>query len=135
MSAERNGIFMSARTVTLKPFPAKPAVTADYDERNMKLGRPQSPHLTIYAPQLTSMLSITHRMTGIAATTLKTPKTHQNFSRSGTRSLRDYYWRLCPGSTATSFSLCGNFRFAGYPVAVFVRCKIHSCFPTLLSHL
>ena len=28
--------------------------------------RPLSPHLQIYRPQLTSMLSITHRMTGIA---------------------------------------------------------------------
>lgn len=64
MNCEKNAILQATRTVTLKPFPAKPAVTADYDEHNMKLGRPQSPHLTIYAPQLTSMLSITHRMTG-----------------------------------------------------------------------
>ncbi len=28
--------------------------------------RPLSPHLTIYKPQLTSILSITHRMTGVA---------------------------------------------------------------------
>ena len=32
------------------------------------MNRPQSPHLTIYKPQLTSMLSITHRGTGIALT-------------------------------------------------------------------
>lgn len=64
MSSERNAIFQAARTVTIKPYPVKPAVTADYDERNLKIGRPQSPHLTIYAPQLTSMLSITHRMCG-----------------------------------------------------------------------
>lgn len=65
MNVERNGILQSSRTVSLKPFPTKPAVTADYDEYNMKLGRPQSPHLTIYKPQLTSTLSITHRMTGL----------------------------------------------------------------------
>lgn len=29
-------------------------------------GRPLSPHLQVYRPQLTSILSITHRMTGIA---------------------------------------------------------------------
>lgn len=28
--------------------------------------RPTSPHLTIYRPQITSILSITHRMTGVA---------------------------------------------------------------------
>lgn len=64
MNLERHGVLTLSRSVTLKPIPTKLASTADYDERNMKLGRPQSPHLTIYAPQLTSMLSITHRMTG-----------------------------------------------------------------------
>lgn len=73
MNSEKNAIFLAARTVTLKPIPVKPAVTSDYDEHNMKLGRPQSPHLTIYAPQLTSMLSITHRMTG------KTNKLYQSY--------------------------------------------------------
>ena len=28
--------------------------------------RPLSPHLQVYRPQLTSMLSITHRLTGVA---------------------------------------------------------------------
>lgn len=31
--------------------------------------RPLSPHLQIYKPQLTSVLSITHRLTGLALTT------------------------------------------------------------------
>ncbi|MGB9153083.1 MAG: succinate dehydrogenase, cytochrome b556 subunit [Alphaproteobacteria bacterium] len=31
-----------------------------------KVERPLSPHLTIYKPQLTSVLSIFHRMTGVA---------------------------------------------------------------------
>lgn len=35
-----------------------------HDIRNARLNRPMSPHLTIYAPQLTSMLSITHRAAG-----------------------------------------------------------------------
>jgi succinate dehydrogenase (ubiquinone) cytochrome b560 subunit len=37
----------------------------DYDAKNARLGRPQSPHLTIYKPQLTSLLSVTHRATGL----------------------------------------------------------------------
>ncbi|KJE92286.1 succinate dehydrogenase cytochrome b subunit [Capsaspora owczarzaki ATCC 30864] len=37
-------------------------------EKNKALGRPLSPHLTIYRPQLTSVLSITHRATGAAMT-------------------------------------------------------------------
>ena len=31
-------------------------------------GRPLSPHLQVYQPQLTSVLSITHRVTGVALT-------------------------------------------------------------------
>jgi succinate dehydrogenase / fumarate reductase, cytochrome b subunit len=31
-------------------------------------GRPLSPHLQIYKPQITSVLSISHRMTGVALT-------------------------------------------------------------------
>lgn len=37
-----------------------------HDEKNDRLKRPMSPHLTIYQRQLTSMLSITHRGTGVA---------------------------------------------------------------------
>ncbi|KAL7300939.1 hypothetical protein TKK_0006220 [Trichogramma kaykai] len=36
-----------------------------YDEKNMKLCRPMSPHLTIYKPQMTSVMSIATRATGI----------------------------------------------------------------------
>jgi len=35
-------------------------------DKNARLSRPLSPHLTIYKPQLTSMLSISHRATGVA---------------------------------------------------------------------
>lgn len=35
-----------------------------YEEKNTLLKREQSPHLTIYKPQLTSMLSISHRISG-----------------------------------------------------------------------
>lgn len=37
-----------------------------HDTKNDRLKRPMSPHLTIYKFQLTSMLSITHRGTGVA---------------------------------------------------------------------
>jgi succinate dehydrogenase (ubiquinone) cytochrome b560 subunit len=37
-----------------------------FDAKNARLGRPMSPHLTIYRPQLTSVLSFTHRATGMA---------------------------------------------------------------------
>lgn len=35
-------------------------------DKNKRLQRPISPHLTIYRPQLTSVLSLAHRATGIA---------------------------------------------------------------------
>ncbi|XP_012267666.2 succinate dehydrogenase cytochrome b560 subunit, mitochondrial-like [Athalia rosae] len=36
-----------------------------HDQKNMRLKRPLSPHLTIYQVQITSLLSVTHRATGI----------------------------------------------------------------------
>ncbi|XP_050430383.1 succinate dehydrogenase cytochrome b556 subunit-like [Adelges cooleyi] len=58
-----------SRTITMQIKSAqeveyKPGET--HDEKNSRLSRPMSPHLTIYQPQLTSMLSITHRGTGVA---------------------------------------------------------------------
>ncbi|KAJ8921712.1 hypothetical protein NQ315_010622 [Exocentrus adspersus] len=63
---DKSGLFNFVRPVTLKAKPALSEKEEGHDERNMRLKRPQSPHLTIYAPQLTSMLSITHRFTGMA---------------------------------------------------------------------
>ncbi|XP_033220363.1 succinate dehydrogenase cytochrome b560 subunit, mitochondrial-like [Belonocnema kinseyi] len=40
-----------------------------HDEKNMRLNRPMSPHLTIYQLQLTSALSLSHRTTGIILAT------------------------------------------------------------------
>lgn len=37
-----------------------------HDDKNDRLNRPLSPHLTIYKLQLTTLLSITHRGTGVA---------------------------------------------------------------------
>ena len=39
-------------------------MTSD-DLANSKDNRPLSPHLTVYKPQITSVLSITHRLTGV----------------------------------------------------------------------
>ncbi|XP_018327273.1 uncharacterized protein LOC108738376 [Agrilus planipennis] len=57
------------RTITIKvisPHSSQcDAVPENHDDRNMRLGRPMSPHLSIYKTQLTSMLSLAHRTTGI----------------------------------------------------------------------
>lgn len=58
----------SARCVSIKVVPKPVDIDESFDAKNLRLNRPQSPHLTIYKPQLTSMLSITHRGTGIALT-------------------------------------------------------------------
>lgn len=55
----------SARSVGIKVIKAPGPDTLSYDEKNEKLKRELSPHLTIYKFQLTSMLSITHRFTGL----------------------------------------------------------------------
>ncbi|VEN53269.1 unnamed protein product [Callosobruchus maculatus] len=66
MRHDKSGLISFVRPVTLKAQAAQPPKEEGHDERNMRLKRPQSPHLTIYAPQLTSMLSISHRFTGMA---------------------------------------------------------------------
>uniref|UniRef100_A0A182J8V6 Uncharacterized protein n=1 Tax=Anopheles atroparvus TaxID=41427 RepID=A0A182J8V6_ANOAO len=58
----------SARTIVLKPVQPDVRPGESHDDRNARLQRPQSPHLTIYSFQLTSALSITHRFTGLALT-------------------------------------------------------------------
>lgn len=59
----------ATRAITMKVVPkASVDINETFDNKNARLNRPQSPHLTIYKPQLTSMLSITHRGTGIALT-------------------------------------------------------------------
>ncbi|XP_077524538.1 succinate dehydrogenase cytochrome b556 subunit-like isoform X1 [Amblyomma americanum] len=44
--------------------PKQAAATEHFFSKNKSLKRPLSPHLSIYAPQMTSMLSLTHRATG-----------------------------------------------------------------------
>ncbi|KAL0275538.1 UNVERIFIED_CONTAM: hypothetical protein PYX00_003358 [Menopon gallinae] len=53
------------RKVTLEPKQYVPPAVEGHDQKNMRLGRPQSPHMTIYKFQLPAILSISHRITGI----------------------------------------------------------------------
>jgi len=50
----------SSRSWAIQQYSAE-----EWERKNEKMGRPLSPHLTIYKFQLTSMLSITHRATGM----------------------------------------------------------------------
>ncbi|KAF4526043.1 hypothetical protein B566_EDAN000837 [Ephemera danica] len=61
-----NILVNQSRAVVLRAAPAVVDKKEDYFAKNERLGRPMSPHLTIYKPQITSMLSITHRITGMA---------------------------------------------------------------------
>ncbi|XP_030571731.1 succinate dehydrogenase cytochrome b560 subunit, mitochondrial [Drosophila novamexicana] len=67
--ALRQGLKVAAATrqVSLKVVSVGSTIKDEsFFEKNERLGRQMSPHLTIYKPQLTSMLSIMHRGTGLA---------------------------------------------------------------------
>ncbi|CAH4037963.1 succinate dehydrogenase cytochrome b560 subunit, mitochondrial-like [Pieris brassicae] len=49
--------------ISFKPY--EPPKDEHFDLKNERLNRPMSPHLTIYKPQLTSLLSVTHRAAGM----------------------------------------------------------------------
>lgn len=57
--------FALIRHVNIKASVYRPPPIENHDEKNMRIGRPQSPHLSIYAIQLTSVLSALQRITGI----------------------------------------------------------------------
>lgn len=44
-----------------------PAVNKEFWNKNKQLNRPMSPHLSVYKLQLTSTLSVSHRITGLGA--------------------------------------------------------------------
>lgn len=44
-----------------------PTLNKEFWNKNKQLNRPMSPHLSVYKPQLTSTLSIFHRITGLGA--------------------------------------------------------------------
>lgn len=62
----RNALFTTSaqKCIQMKIVQPDQLDKLSYDEKNALLKREQSPHLSIYKPQLTSMLSITHRITG-----------------------------------------------------------------------
>ncbi|XP_037025475.1 succinate dehydrogenase cytochrome b560 subunit, mitochondrial-like [Bradysia coprophila] len=62
----RSPINPMVRTVSLKIVPPPEHEKLPYEEKNAFLKREMSPHLTIYKFQITSVLSITHRFTGMA---------------------------------------------------------------------
>lgn len=53
----------AAPKITYKPYVPPPV--ENYDDKNARTKRPMSPHLTIYAPQMTSLMSGTHRVGGM----------------------------------------------------------------------
>lgn len=61
------GLYTSCplKAATTTPTCMANVVCENHDEKNMRLKRPMSPHLTIYQVQLTAGLSLTHRTTGI----------------------------------------------------------------------
>jgi succinate dehydrogenase (ubiquinone) cytochrome b560 subunit len=59
---------LSLQQNALKTSGAAQAQMDKFWKKQKTRNRPMSPHLTIYAPQLTSILSISHRITGMAVT-------------------------------------------------------------------
>ncbi|XP_063362705.1 succinate dehydrogenase cytochrome b560 subunit, mitochondrial-like [Cydia amplana] len=57
---------VGCRDYMYKPY--KAPCREDHDHKNMRLKRPMSPHLTIYAPTLPAMTSIAQRITGTILT-------------------------------------------------------------------
>ncbi|XP_075226752.1 succinate dehydrogenase cytochrome b560 subunit, mitochondrial-like isoform X2 [Lycorma delicatula] len=54
-----------SRCVVLRPIKSQNELHESYENKNERLGRPMSPHVTIYKMQFQSYLSIFHRMTGL----------------------------------------------------------------------
>ncbi|KAB0796344.1 hypothetical protein PPYR_10405 [Photinus pyralis] len=60
---DRPNFLQLSRHVTLKPV-SQPVRGADHDDHNMSMNRPMSPHISIYAFDIISKISISHRITG-----------------------------------------------------------------------
>merc|ERR1712117_579166 len=74
---QRVSIFSYIPASSMATFKMRPVAAADtaaggenFFDRNKRLARPTSPHLTIYKMQLTAVLSITYRGTGLAQSAL-----------------------------------------------------------------
>ncbi|XP_023232802.1 succinate dehydrogenase cytochrome b560 subunit, mitochondrial-like [Centruroides sculpturatus] len=69
----KNAIYMPKSMQILQPMAtatSKLKPNENFWEKNSRLNRPLSPHLTIYSFQITSVLSVTHRGTGIGLGTV-----------------------------------------------------------------
>ena len=95
---------------TFKMRPVAAADTAaggeNFFDRNKRLARPTSPHLTIYKMQLTAVLSITHRGTGLAQSALLSGQM-QHCVRQWTVRLEDSF--VSPGAAILALTAKGNF--------------------------
>merc|ERR1711884_356896 len=87
---------------SMATFKMRPVAAADtaaggenFFDRNKRLARPTSPHLTIYKMQLTAVLSITHRGTGLAQSALLSGQM-QHCVRQWTVRSEDYF--VSPGA-------------------------------------
>merc|ERR1711962_320257 len=71
-SCQRLGCTQSSAGMAMKTMsPEEHKISREnFWSKNDRLKRPMSPHLTIYKMQMTSVLSITHRMTGLAQSAL-----------------------------------------------------------------
>jgi len=85
---------------TMKPMSAEEHTISrtGFWAKNKALGRPMSPHLTIYKFQITSVMSVTHRATGII--------------QSGLLSLFAIGVMVLPGSFPTMLAQVQDFHFA-----------------------
>lgn len=62
-------LYTRCRSITLRSVQPQTVVAAEsHDQKNARLNRPLSPHLSIYQYQLTTVLSVSHRATGIILT-------------------------------------------------------------------
>ena len=61
--------------VSTRSFGSSPLCCESYTEKQAKLGRPVSPHVTIYKFPITALTSITNRVTGVALSVGKKFKT------------------------------------------------------------
>ncbi|WAR06084.1 C560-like protein [Mya arenaria] len=65
-AALNNNVFMVKSAGPMSTIQAYQQME-DFWKKNRQLNRPLSPHLSIYKPQLTSMLSLCHRVTAVSA--------------------------------------------------------------------
>ncbi|EDV25765.1 expressed hypothetical protein [Trichoplax adhaerens] len=88
----------------------------NFFKKNKRLNRPMSPHLTIYKPQLTSMMSITHRASGMILSAYAATFAIYTMSSSGTLAEHIEVWKTLPA--IVPFTLKCGFIFPLYYHAI-----------------